>query len=289
MPVDEIDARSGHIPKESMKRIDMPSDAQPTRDSVFVIAHVSDLHLDGHARSIERTRAVMDYLNGLPFDLDVVLVTGDIADHGLAEEYADARELLTSRHPVLACPGNHDDRAAFRQGLLDRSASTGPINQVYSGNGFAIALCDSSIAGRDDGYLDDETIAWLEQILAETAPDLPVVLAFHHPPTRIHIPFIDDIRQFGEDRLARLIEKHPNIAAVLCGHAHSAATTTFAGRPLIVAPGVVSTLLLPWETRRHPQDFVRSDLPPAVAFHVLEPSGRLTTHYRSVPVPAALT
>ena len=60
--------------------------------------------------------------------------------------------------------------------------------------------------------------------------------------------------------------------------AHPAAST-FAGLPLLVAPGVVSTLRLPWEGRGD----IDEDLPPAVAFHVLDDHGRLTTHYRLVP------
>ena len=66
--------------------------------------------------------------------------------------------------------------------------------------------------------------------------------------------------------------------AVLCGHAHTAAATTFAGRPCHVAPGVVSTLRLPAE---HAGD-LDYHLPPAVALHVLD-GDRLTTHYRVVP------
>lgn len=266
-----------------MNDTDILNAGRPAGDEVFVIAQVSDLHLDGQPRSIDRARAVMDYLNGLPYNLDALLVTGDIADHGLAEEYASAREILASRHPVLACPGNHDDRAAFRQGLLDGPGSAAPVNQVHRGDGFVIALCDSTIPGRDDGCLDDLTFAWLEQTLAETALDDPVLVAFHHPPVELHIPFIDNIRQSRQNRLSDLIKQYPNVAGVLCGHAHTAGATTFAGRPLLVAPGVVSTLRLPWEHHAHPQDHIRTDLPPAVAFHVLEATGRLTTHYRCVP------
>ena len=55
----------------------------------IVIAHVSDVHIDlvgqdtpEGGRSVRRTRAVLDYLDDLPYDLDAVVVTGDIADHG---------------------------------------------------------------------------------------------------------------------------------------------------------------------------------------------------------------
>ncbi|GAB3987189.1 hypothetical protein GCM10029978_104930 [Actinoallomurus acanthiterrae] len=86
---------------------------------MIVFAHLSDTHLDGAARAAARTEAVMAYLDRLPYDLDAVLVTGDIADHGLATEYEEARAVLASRHPVLTCPGNHDVRAPYRQVLLD--------------------------------------------------------------------------------------------------------------------------------------------------------------------------
>ncbi|GAA2808218.1 metallophosphoesterase [Kitasatospora sp. CM 4170] len=252
---------------------------------MIVIAHLSDIHIDSGQRSLDRTQAVMDHLEALPYDLDAVLVTGDIADHGLPAEYERARAVLTSRHPVLVGPGNHDERAAFRGHLLgerEPAEPAAPINRVHRGDGFVLALCDSSVPGKDEGHLADETLAWLEETLAETPGDVPALVAFHHPPALLHQPFIDGLRQFGAERLAALADRHPRITAFLCGHAHTPAATTFAGRPLLVAPGVVSTLRLPWEHRAHPEDHVHLDQPPALAFHVLDDEGRLTTHYRCV-------
>ncbi|MFC5186917.1 metallophosphoesterase [Actinomadura harenae] len=247
-----------------------------------MIAHVSDVHLDTGERSTERTRAVMSYLEDLPYDLDAVLITGDIADHGRPEEYELARELFVSRHPVMVCPGNHDDRAAFREFLLQQPPSKALVDEVRHVGGAVVALCDSSVPGRHEGLVQDETLAWLEQVLAETPETTPVLVGFHHPPVELHDPYIDGIRQFRAERLEALAARHPNLVAFLCGHAHTAASTTFAGRPLLVAPGVVSTLRLPWEQRAHPLDHVFLDQPPAFAFHVLDDTGRLTTHYRSV-------
>ena len=259
----------------------------------LVIAHVSDVHIDfvgpdapGGVRSVRRARAVMDYLDRLPYDLDAVLITGDIADHGEPAEYEAARAVLTSRHPTLICPGNHDERTAFRSHLLratvDGSSQVAPINQVLRLDRGVIVACDSSVPGKGEGYLDAETLDWLEGVLEQTEPDVPVLVAFHHPPERLHMPFMDEIRQFGAERLAAIGRQYPNIAGYLCGHAHTAAATVFADRPLLVAPGVVSTLRLPWEGQAHPQDLIHTDQPPALAFHVLEDGGRLTTHFRTV-------
>ncbi|MFJ3921692.1 metallophosphoesterase [Streptomyces sp. NPDC090022] len=249
---------------------------------MIIIAHLSDVHLDTAPRAADRTRAVMDYLDALPYDLDAVLVSGDIADHARPEEYVQARELLRSRHPLVVCPGNHDDRGAFREGLLGEPHSLAPVDRVLRGDGFVLAVCDSSVPGKDEGFLADETLAWLDGVLGDTPHGTPVLVAFHHPPVGLHTPYVDEIRQFGEERLAELAARHPHLTAFLAGHAHTAAATTFAGRPLLVAPGVVSTLRLPWEHQDDPGHHVHLDEPPALAFHVLGDDGRLTTHYRVV-------
>jgi hypothetical protein len=65
---------------------------------------------------------------------------------------------------------------------------------------------------------------------------------------------------------------------VLCGHAHTPAAATFAGRPVLVAPSITSTLMLPFETDR----VMDRDIPPMIAFHLLTEDRRLTTHYRVI-------
>lgn len=252
--------------------------------SVIVIAHLSDIHIDGGDRSLERTRAVMNFLEQLPYDLDAVLVTGDIAEHARPEEYEEARKLLTTRHLTMICPGNHDERAAFRRYLLRQPGSTEPINQVHHAPGVTIALCDSSMPGMAEGFLDDETLTWLDGTLADVPDEVPTLVGFHHPPPQLHVPYVDGIRQYEAERLAAIVDRHANLAAFVCGHAHTAASTTFAGRPLLVAPGVVSMIRLPWERSTGPAEHVHLNQPPALAFHVLDDEGRLTTHFRSVNV-----
>jgi 3',5'-cyclic-AMP phosphodiesterase len=247
---------------------------------MVLLAQVSDFHIDGGAARAARAERVMGYLEALPRPVDAVLVTGDVADHGTAEEYQAARRLLASSAPVLACPGNHDRRANFRRVLLGDPGGDGdrPVNQVHHLDQVTVLTCDSTVPGEDGGYLADETVAWLDEALA-IAPDRPALVAMHHPPVTLGIPFVDGIRQAGGDRLQEVVGRHRQVVAVLCGHAHTAASTWFAGRQLLVAPGVASTVLLPDE--RPAGDILDETLPPAVAFHLLD-QGRLTTHFRVV-------
>ncbi|MFD8795760.1 metallophosphoesterase [Streptomyces vinaceus] len=243
-----------------------------------VVAHVSDLHLDLSERATRRALAVVKHLRDMPGPVDAVLVSGDIADHATADEYAQVRELFDLPCPVLVLPGNHDRRGPFRAELLGAAPDDGELNRVVRLPGAVFLLCDSTVPGSDEGLLSDTTLRWLDQTLDSEGGELPVFVCFHHPPVDLHTPHVDRVRQFGEERLAAVLERHPQVVALLCGHAHAAAATTFAGRPLLVAPGVVSTVPLPFEGR----PVVDHELPPALAFHVLDDRRRLVTHYRAL-------
>lgn len=244
----------------------------------MIIAHLSDTHLDGGARALARTRRVMRYLRGCR--VDAILVSGDLADHGETSEYEEVKAELTADVPVLMLPGNHDRRSAYRKVLLDGGGDA-PINQLHRVGGASFALCDSSIPGSAEGRLAPETLAWLRGVLAEA--DAPVFVGLHHHPIPMHNPLVDGIGLINADELAAVVGASPQVVATLCGHAHTAAVGTFAGRPLIAAPGVVSTIRLPWTTDEQLTWANTLDLDdvPGVAFHVLDDAGGLTTHFRT--------
>jgi 3',5'-cyclic AMP phosphodiesterase CpdA len=238
---------------------------------------LSDTHFDGHQRSAARARQVLDYLHELPGQLDAIVVTGDITQNGLPEEHEQAAKMLRSPLPVYTCPGNHDGYTVY----------DGPLNSVHDLGEATLILADSVIMGRDDGQFSEETLDWLAATLAASAPQKPVLIGFHHPPVTLYHDLLDSINlsERSQQRLAALMAEHPKVIALLCGHAHSAAATTFAGRPVLIAPGVASTLNLPWEvsgplTFKNTTDFGQ---PVALAFHVVGDDGRLTTHFRVLP------
>ncbi|MEU1482560.1 metallophosphoesterase [Streptomyces sp. NPDC005752] len=244
----------------------------------MLLAQISDLHLDGSRRATRRAVRVMDHLRALPRPVDALLVTGDIADHGTEAEYEEAARILAAPFPVLPCPGNHDVRPAYRKALLGEAPDTGPVNRVHRIAGVAILMCDSTVPGRDEGRLDERTLAWIDSTLSELPQETLALIAFHQPPVELHHPLPDSDMLERPGDLAALLDAHPRVAAVLTGHAHTAAASTFAGRPLIVGPAVTWTLRMPWEG----DDAADRDQPPGLAFHVLDDDGRLTTHYRVV-------
>jgi 3',5'-cyclic AMP phosphodiesterase CpdA len=251
---------------------------------MFVVAHVSDTHFGNDVQDpAERLGRVMDHLLALDPLPDVLIVSGDVADHGLAEEYAEARPWLDRwPGPLAVCPGNHDARAAFVEGLGL------PARGVVEVAGHRFLMLDSlidAIGGErvDEGRLGEEQLGWLDRELATS--DAPAFVVLHHPPVAIGIDLMDPIRLLDGDALAEVITAHPHMLATLVGHAHTMCSTTYAGRPLLVGGGVVSTVPLDAE----PFPVVWYDAPPSLALHLVEESAsppHLTTHWRALPAGA---
>ncbi|HET6298291.1 MAG TPA: metallophosphoesterase [Kribbella sp.] len=249
---------------------------------MFVIAHLSDPHLDGTVEARDRLRRVTTYLRALSRPVDVILVTGDLADHGLESEYAELAAELTFDIPVLMLPGNHDVSAPLRATLTSYVESPGeghPVHQVRDVAGARFVLLDTSIPGEDPGLLSAESLAWLAGVLAEPV-DGPLFVAFHHPPNKLQHPVLDQWTLQDPGPFADVLRGRP-ITALLTGHVHNGVATTFAGHPLLVAPGIRSTALLPFEPGAA-EALTDVTAPPGLALHLHTPDQPLVTIYRSL-------
>jgi 3',5'-cyclic AMP phosphodiesterase CpdA len=245
------------------------------------VAHLTDLHFGGPRAARARADRALDHLLALDPAPDLLLVTGDIADHGSAEEYDEARTVLARwPGPVLVGTGNHDVRDAFARALLAREAD-GPLDQVLDLPAARFLMLDSLVTAPpgeriDHGELTDGSLTWLDERLAED--DRPAYVCLHHPPVDIGVSLMDPIRLREPERLAAVLQRHPHHAATLVGHAHTQCATTFAGRPLVIGGGLASTVPLDVE----PFPVVWEAGAPTVAFHLLHDDGRLTTHWRAL-------
>jgi 3',5'-cyclic-AMP phosphodiesterase len=248
---------------------------------MFVVAHVSDTHFGNAVQDpADRAAAVMDHLLAMSPRPDLLVLSGDVADHGLADEYVTARAWLDRwPGPAAVCPGNHDVRTAYVEGLGLESRT------VVEHGGYRFVMLDSlidAVAGVrvDEGRLGPDQLAWLDHRLG--ASDAPAFVCLHHPPTTIGLELMDPIRLTDGDALAAVIDHHPHVVATLVGHAHTMGTTTFAGRPLLIGGGVVSTVT----TDAEHVDTLWYAAPPSLALHLVDDEvspPRVTTHWRALP------
>jgi 3',5'-cyclic-AMP phosphodiesterase len=208
----------------------------------FILAQISDPHLGeppiGGVKPKKALREVLAAIEALPNPVDAILVSGDLAEHAKPKEYALARELIGGLGvPVHVLPGNKDDRATMRAAFdlpgepdapLDYAADLGPLRLV---------VLDSTIPGEDRGDFTPAQLEWLEADLSG-APEQPTIVAMHQPPLVTGMADWDSVIMRPEDReaLAAVVERHPQVRAIVGGHLHRIATSTLAGRPVVVAP-----------------------------------------------------
>lgn len=252
---------------------------------MYTVAHISDPHLDGGESSLARLRQVAAYLRAMDPTPDVIALTGDIIQGDADGGYAVARDLLADIAPLLSCPGNSDKRPLLREIVPHDGAETDgndPVNYVQAVGAVTFVMLDSSVPGEFIGELTVDTLDWLRQALGTIPPATPIVVCLHQPPVSIGIPAVDAFGLQNPEDLAAALQAHDNVVAVLVGHTHGATVTTFAGVPVIVAPGIHSGLRAPWEGG---DSLLDEDVPPAIALHLIDVDAappRLVTHIRSI-------
>jgi 3',5'-cyclic-AMP phosphodiesterase len=208
----------------------------------FILAQISDPHLGeppiGGVRPKKALREVLAAIEALPNPVDAILVTGDLAEHAKPKEYALARELIGGLGvPVHVLPGNKDDRATMRAAFDLPGEPDAPLDYAVDMGPLRLVVLDSSIPGEDRGDFTPAQLDWLEATLAQ-APEQPTILAMHQPPLVTGMPDWDSVIMTPADRaaLAAVIERHPQVRAIVGGHLHRLAVSTLAGRPVVVAP-----------------------------------------------------
>lgn len=248
----------------------------------ILLVQLSDSHIGadwGDGDPAARLVGAVDAVRGLEPAPLAVLVTGDLVDHALDAEYEQLRGLLEPlQAPLYVLPGNHDDRAALRRhfdvpgedaDFVQYSVDLGPLRRV---------VMDTTRPGEDGGELDAERLAWLDAELA-LMPEAPTVIALHHPPIVTGIPAMDVIGLPVADRaaLGKVIERHPQVLALVAGHIHRTIHGTLAGRSVLVGPSTHVQLELDFRS-----DEIRvRPAPPGFAVHALL-DGRLVSHVQSV-------
>lgn len=247
----------------------------------MLIAQLSDPHLNpGRPHKLEALRAAVAHLLALPMRPDAVLVTGDLADTGTADEYTLFRELTGPLPmPVYVVPGNHDDREVMLEvfGVQGTSPLPGFMQYALDIGPLRLIALDTHVPGQGGGQLDQVRLNWLDERLTE-APTRPTLIFMHHPPLPSGLSVMDRIGLEGADALQDLLWRHPQVERVLAGHTHMAQTRRLAGTLLVTCPGLDFSLL-PDLTQS--QKLVVQQQPPLCLLHEWrEETGLLT--YTSV-------
>ncbi len=190
-------------------------------------------------------RRVVARVLSLPVAPHFCLITGDLAQDGQVASYAHLRQelapLVARGIPILAGMGNHDHRAAFRQGFLGEAAANDTrYHYTQEIDGLRLIVLDSLIPGEDEGSLGAAQLTWLADQLATPAPS-GTIIALHHSPAPTGLGALGRL-QLHDAEAFREVVAGRELLGILAGHCHTASATHFAGTLASTAPAVVFQL-----------------------------------------------
>jgi len=162
------------------------------------IIHLSDIHIGYSDKETAAAKLLAAHILASFPPATVVLITGDLVQHGSREEYAEVSAILAPlrrRFTVLTCPGNHDySDDTFGAHLSQESIETyseftgdGPFPQARVVDKGKTVLIGLDSADPDDragfmrGYVGDKQMSSMSSLLAEHRDKLRIVYFHHHP------------------------------------------------------------------------------------------------------------
>ena len=257
----------------------------------MLIAQLSDIHIGfelgqgADELNRQRLRAVVARLREGPNVPDLLVLSGDLTDHGDAESFAGLREELGEWScPVLPLVGNHDSREGLLRAFPDCPKEEDFIHYALEREGLRVVVLDTFEPGRHGGAFCEARAEWLSAQLA-AHPNTPTLIFTHHPPIISGIDWMDPAPdEPWITRFADAIDGYDNIRAIHCGHLHRTTHTTFHGVPLGIAPSVappVSLDLRPISPDAPDHRTLITSEPPGYALHRWD-GANLVTHFEYV-------
>lgn len=213
----------------------------------MLIAQLTDLHIVPEGQLCQeqvdtpsRLRQAVDHLNSLAPRPDAVLITGDLADYGSAEEYQLLRTILNELTiPFFIVPGNHDRRTNLLDAFSDHCYLPSPesVHVHYVIDDFPVRMIglDTALFGEPYGRLCQTRLDWLDHTLTAAA-DAPTLIFMHHPPFRTGIHWIDAAGLYGGRKMEAIVAHNRQVQRVLCGHVHRPIQTLWGGTLVSTAP-----------------------------------------------------
>ncbi|MGE8179883.1 3',5'-cyclic-AMP phosphodiesterase [Pseudomonas fluorescens] len=252
----------------------MPSVSTLTANDAVLLVQLSDSHLFAEAdgtllgmNTRDSLQKVIELVLAQQPQIDLVIASGDVSQDGTLESYQQFREMTRQVDaPARWIPGNHDEpqimaRAAVQSQLLE------PIVDI--GN-WRITLLDSAVPGSVPGYLQDDQLQLLARALSE-APERHHLVCLHHHPVSIGCAWMEPIGLRNPDALFAVLDRFPQVRAVLWGHVHQEIDQLRKDVRLIASP---STCI---QFEPGSVDFKVDTLAPGYRWLRLLPDGRLET------------
>jgi 3',5'-cyclic-AMP phosphodiesterase len=199
-----------------------------SKDDSLLLVQLTDSHLfadeDGCLLGVntqDSLRQVVEQVQKEQPKVDLILATGDLAQDASPEAYTRFAALTAPlAAPICWTTGNHDGIDCMSQ-FCSQGRWLDPVADI---DGWRIVMLHSAVPGAVHGELAPSQFQLLESAL-NTASERHVLICLHHHPIAMGSTWIDQIGLREPERLFGLIERFPNVRAVVWGHVHQAVDT----------------------------------------------------------------
>ena len=210
-----------------------------TADALRIV-QFTDMHLYADTRrdllGVPTEQSFIDTMQQARRDhwpVDLVLATGDLVHDLEAVTYQRLHAHLAALGaPVYCLPGNHDDPALMRAHLCSGSVQ---MSKSVDHGVWRIVLLDSKLPGSEGGHLAAGELVQLEDLLSSAA-DRHVLVCLHHNPVPIGSPWLDTMMVDNAAEFFAVLDRHPQVRAVLWGHVHQEYDQIRRGVRLLASP-----------------------------------------------------
>lgn len=236
--IEDLHPGTPHLLHVAGRRFDVRTPPLPPGEELTRLATISDVHVGNSSVGVLHTmRETDDPAEPHPvrcgrgairaahdWGAEMLVVKGDLVEHGRPEEWEVADRLLGEAElPVAFVPGNHEVKRSARAvqpEILPRSGVEVVRGVTHDDlPGIRLVLVDTTIDGKGHGavrhLIDDVADAAAEA-------DGPVLVAMHHYAQRFELPWFWPPGIPGREgrRLLRALERANPDALVTSGHTH---------------------------------------------------------------------
>lgn len=211
---------------------------------------------------------------------DLIMATGDLVHDASDSGYKRllGRFKLTEI-PTYCLPGNHDQPGKMTQLLNQDNVHCIPSVQAKD---WSLVFLDSTIPGSDGGRIDQRQMALLKQLLEEH-PDKNTLISMHHHPLPVGSRWMDTMVLEQPQAFFDLLQKHPQVKGLLCGHIHQNFEATYQGLKILGSP---STCV---QFTAGEDDFAIDPAPPGYRWLSLQADGEIVSGLSALPeIPSGL-
>jgi Icc protein len=245
------------------------------------IVQISDVHLFADtqadllglntAKSFEAVINLVNVQNSSP---DMIILSGDIAQDYSTEAYLHvAKKMQIFTCPIYWFAGNHDVPDVMQKTFS--STHLKDDKAILLGD-WLIVLLNSHSPKHVSGQLGRSELSRLDYYLTQHPTKHALVFLHHHPIT-VGSKWLDSSCLQNPDDFFAVIDHHPNVCGIFCGHIHQVFETQRQGVPIISAPSTCIQFL------PGSQEFALDQLAPGYRWIDLQVEGAFQTGVERVP------